>query len=406
VQTIHGDEESVEWASVRGCDSRALVAAVNEENEVISILDAVTDELSETQLAPVNGDLECVAASQASGRTLVAIGHRDGMVRVREAKSGKLIGRWQAPSKLDQVVIDAAARRVMAQCDDWAFRVWSFAGDDASMDHDDGRTAARREEKVVARPRHVALRTVVGLSPDGQTAASCDQSRRGNVIVWNATTGNSIRQFETEWPSDWEPCAVTASNNAEWTLALGTIEYGGRRAHLRLWDSAGQLLYSSDKFKAGQLLHSSDKFKINHDLDRDAYSLSFTPDGHGCVLLIENRRKGIREMHEWTISDIGFVEVERGTTTKDLHPPCIEPGGTKELLLRGGSSQLAVCRAARGEEEHCTCTAIAYFDGSLNDYCAWSSPPIPGGPSPSAHNHSTVMVGLWDGNVNFMEFRV
>jgi hypothetical protein len=132
-----------------------------------------------------------------------------------------------------------------------------------------------------------------------------------------------------------------------------------------------------------------------------------TPDGHGCTLLIKNRYESTRALHEWTISDAGFVKGETDTPTNALQSARMDAIATPELLFKGRDTyQLAVCRAASAEEEQCTCTAVAYFDSRLNDYCAWSSPPVPGGPSPSAHNHSTVMVGLWDGNVNFMEFRV
>jgi hypothetical protein len=153
-------------------------------------------------------------------------------------------------------------------------------------------------------------------------------------------------------------------------------------------------------------VHSTDKFKIEHGIDDD-WSVSFTPDGPGCTLLIENRKTGTSEMHVWTVSDAGFVKVETVTPTNVLQSPGADASATAELLLEGRyTHQLAVCRAALGKEEQCTCTAVAYFDGHLNDYCAWSSPSIPGGPSPSPHNHSTVMVGLLDGNVHFMEFRV
>jgi hypothetical protein len=101
-------------------------------------------------------------------------------------------------------------------------------------------------------------------------------------------------------------------------------------------------------------------------------------------------------MHEWTISDAGFVEVETATLTNALQSPRLDASATAELLLKGKRTRrLAVCRAAR-DVEHCTCTAVAYFDSNLHGYCAWSGPSTLGGPSPSAHIHSTVMVGLED----------
>jgi hypothetical protein len=51
------------------------------------------------------------------------------------------------------------------------------------------------------------------------------------------------------------------------------------------------------------------------------------------------------------------------------------------------------------------CTAVAYFESNLFDYCASSSPSTLG-PRPSARNHSTVMVRLDNGTVHFMEFRI
>jgi hypothetical protein len=94
--------------------------------------------------------------------------------------------------------------------------------------------------------------------------------------------------------------------------------------------------------------------------------VSFTPDGHRCTLLIENREEGAREMHEGTISDAGVAKVEAVIPTNDLPSPCIDAGGTRERLLQGKNTlQLAVSRAVRGQEEQCTCTAVAYFDSYL-----------------------------------------
>jgi hypothetical protein len=112
-------------------------------------------------------------------------------------------------------------------------------------------------------------------------------------------------------------------------------------------------------------------------------------------------------MHERTISDAGFVKVEGGAVTNDRASPCLDTGGTRKIRLRRRCTpQLAVGRAARAEEEHCTCTAVAYFGNDLLNYCAWSSPSTSCDPSLLARNHSTVMVGLPVGTVHFMEFRV
>jgi hypothetical protein len=375
----------VAWAFVRGCDGRYLVAAVNIYNGFITGLDATTDR-KVSEAPPVNGEdrklFSCVAASPVIGCTLVATGYDDGMVLVREAESGNLVRQWRAPSGVDRVVIDAAARRVMAVCGDGALRVWSF--EVASMDQDDGKAGAQRKKVFDRWP-------VVGLSPDGQTAATSDWC---NVILWNATTGNAIRQIKPHWPSDWSLRAITISNNAHWILAVGTIDSDSENARLLLWDWAGQIL-------------SLDEFKVSCYPSLHSCSLSFTPDGHGCTLLIENCEEGTREMHVWTISATSVVKVETAALTNALPLPCINTGGTRELLLQGETLQLAVSRVARSEGIQCTCTAVAYFDSTLFRHCASSSPSTLSGPSLSAHrNHSTVMAGLHDGTVHFMEFRV
>jgi hypothetical protein len=133
------------------------------------VLDAVTGNML-SESPPISSEdwkllFECVAASQAGGRVLVATGHEDGMVRVWETKSGKLIGQRQTPSNVEEVLIDAAARRVMTRCGDDILRVWSLAGDDSSMDQDDARAAALRDKEVFARPQHMGAWAVVGLSP-------------------------------------------------------------------------------------------------------------------------------------------------------------------------------------------------------------------------------------------------
>jgi hypothetical protein len=171
---------------------------------------------------------------------------------------------------------------------------------------------------------------------------------------------------------------------------VGTM--GGTQ--LRLWDSAGQM-------------RSSEIFKVNHGRDDD-WSMSFTPEGHRCGVRIENHEKGTSEAHEWTISNAGIEKIEtemvqNAVTSPDMDA-CRRP---RELLFHGkGSRRLAVCTSARGEEEHCTCTAVARFDDVIRNYCARTKLPSPGGPDTSARNHSTVAVGLRDGSVHFMEFRV
>jgi hypothetical protein len=228
------------------------------------------------------------------------------------------------------------------------------------------------------------------LSLDGQTAASCDRLGRGDVILWNATTGNCTRQIKPDWPSYWQSLAVTVSNNADWTLVVGTIK---NDPQLRLLDSAGKT-------------RSQGNFRIEH-AEFDDWSASFTPDGYGCTLLIENHKEGTREMHEWTILAAVIVKVKTATLTYDLPSPCLDALGKQELLLKGKRTlRFAVCRAARGKKEHCTCTAVAHFDTYLQEYCAWSGPHRLSGSSPSARHNSTVVVGLYDGTVHIMEFRV
>jgi hypothetical protein len=85
-----------------------------------------------------------------------------------------------------------------------------------------------------------------------------------------------------------------------------------------------------------------------------------------------------------TISDAGIAKVERGTTTI-LHSPFAEQRASKRSNARASPSPILITIS----------TIIVHGPSTL------------GGPSLSAHsNHSTVMAGLHDGTVHFMEFRV
>jgi hypothetical protein len=90
---VREEGKRAEWALVLGRDARDLVTAVNKCNGVITVLDAATGaKMSESP--PITSEdwklsLECVAASQVGELVLVATGHwshKDGIVRVREAK--------------------------------------------------------------------------------------------------------------------------------------------------------------------------------------------------------------------------------------------------------------------------------------------------------------------------------
>jgi hypothetical protein len=119
----------------------------------------------------------------------------------------------------------------------------------------------------------------------------------------------------------WLSCAVTVSNNADWTLVVGTIYGDWASAQLLLWNSAGEML-------------SKDKFRISpNPAYMSDWSLSFASGGHGCNLLIKNRKEGTKEMHEWTISDSGVVKVETVIPTNDVPSPCIDTSSA----WRGGA---------------------------------------------------------------------
>ena len=143
------------------------------------------------------------------------------------------------------------------------------------------------------------------------------------VTLWNATAGRVIRQLKLDEPMEWARSqAVAVSNNADWTLLVGTVVGATWSAQLRLWNSAGRLYFS-------------DEFNVDHDR-YDDWSASLAVEGHRCAVLIENHEKGTREVHEWTISAAAGLEktIESvGTAPIAVTFPCIYPVGTRELLL-------------------------------------------------------------------------
>jgi hypothetical protein len=135
------------------------------------------------------------------------------------------------------------------------------------------------------------------------------------MMLWNAMTGNAIRQFEPDWPFYWKLRAVIVSNNADWTLAVTTLDGDWASAQLLLWDPAGRRL-------------SSDKFKVNCDPPyMSDWSLSFTSGGHSCALSSTKTARR-REIHEWTIWAEVVVKLESVMPTNDLPSLCIDAGGT------------------------------------------------------------------------------
>jgi hypothetical protein len=134
------------------------------------------------------------------------------------------------------------------------------------------------------------------------------------------------------------------------------------------------------------------------------WSAAFTPDGRECSLTIHDPENGAKEVHQWSIpyaDEKGKLENRTARSPVTLSKDELT---TRDIMLDGESSPLlAVRKLVRSEEVRCTCTALAYFDSSLSSYCSWSNLAVPGASSERT-NSSTVMVGLSNGTVHFMDF--
>jgi hypothetical protein len=128
------ESERMECCRVANRKDRVLVATVNKVTSVITVVDALTFEIVYKSCATEDNWICSVAAVQREedGRILVVTGGGDGMMRMRMADSGALIGQWQAMrEKVDDVAIAVKAGNVMGvygECG--GLWIWSFGAED------------------------------------------------------------------------------------------------------------------------------------------------------------------------------------------------------------------------------------------------------------------------------------
>jgi WD40 repeat protein len=113
---------------VANCDDRVLVAAVNNWTDSIMVLDTLSSEIV-NELCFTEDDVTwSIAAVQGeAGRVLVVTGDFKGMIRLRVADSGELIGQWQALREgVNDVAIAVKAGMAMGAYGSSGLWLWSF----------------------------------------------------------------------------------------------------------------------------------------------------------------------------------------------------------------------------------------------------------------------------------------
>jgi hypothetical protein len=234
---VDSDEMKCSRVAPNGCDAneddRALVVAVPCTNPGVSSHCSAPPRRpnSSANHLPLHGDrIWSVEASQAAADVrrcvLVVAGDWRGMVRMRIADSGELVGQWKGGSDfVYDVAIDVKACMVMGAYGRSGLSVWSFKI---------GESGPRKPLVVVAdgppRAMEVPLDTFnhssaigsIGLARDGHVAVSCSHQDEF-VLVWETATGKSTRQLDID------------SSDERWrTAVIGSCARGIRRKTARM----------------------------------------------------------------------------------------------------------------------------------------------------------------------------
>jgi hypothetical protein len=410
----------IECCRVSNCDERVLVVAEDEGIDGIIVLDALTSEvIHKLHSIEEVDDVWRVAASQTpDGRILVLTGDMSGIVRMRMADSGELIGQWQGLRNCAfHVAIAAKAGMVMGmyeECDE--LRVWSFGESGPDFAHSNNSPAVadgmHRAIDDLSIFNHSGPLSSVAFTADGKVAVSCAAYDKF-VLVWDTATGTVLRRLDIDeghgplWPE-----TVAISSSGYWILCSGRRTGCGGDAFVKLWGLSNHLVYFAHverqsnnwprKWAATFLCGSSpgnqqQKLVQGAILAWDRIDNTYQTD---CGY----------EMYEWALSRSGLSDPEISITPTTASEDVVSKfkqaqQGGRELLVETGdhSRELHVRNVALDGVTRCTCKAAVVFDSQIAYKSAWSE--TTANPVARASTLPSVAVGLDDRTVHFLKLR-
>jgi WD40 repeat protein len=384
----------LQCSRVTNCDAnRVLIAAVDESTGVITLLDALTSKVISKSPPMDASSISSVAASQtADGRILVVTGHEDGVIRMRMADSGELIGHRQGLSTfLGDVTMDFKSRKMMGAYESGLW-IWSFEYDGSGERNPASADIVPLRNKSSRTKKHSDFHTRMTFSEDGKVAASFSFSEKF-ILVWDTAKGTVVRQLDIEEPSEMVLTMVAISRGGDYILCAGRREDKGESAFFSLWDRSNQ----------GILGH----FQIvSKRVGSWAAIIEQSADKVQVKILVGLQDDDFCEACEWTCSGSDpkvLVVTTARAAEHDVSKYKEKHEGCREVLLQGKyENKLHVRKAAIAGVKRCTCKAAAWFDHLILSESAWSSEtPPPAGVS--ARTPPKVAVRLSDETYQFME---
>jgi WD40 repeat protein len=384
---------------VANCEDGVWVVTVNGDTGDVTVVDALTSMVIIEHRFTDNYSILSVAAFQREdSRVSVVTGHERGMIRMRMADSGELIGQWQASLECVMgVAIAVKAGKVMGAysdgCSDGGLWIWSFGIDRAGPVQSNNSASAGavlpQAPEALNVPKHWGWINSIAFSGDGKLAAACSYEERF-VLVWDTATGSALRRLDINEEGWTRPREVAISSEGDWILCASFMDADGKNAFLNLWGPFNQEFAA--RFKPTIKTRGCCCVTINTSQDR--------PNG---IILCGSEEDGY-ETFEWVLSCCSYLDITSPTAaSEDVVSEFKQTQkGSRDLLVqRDGIYKLHVGNAALGGVARCTCKAAAVFDCNITCMSAWSEATAL--PDASASTPPKVAVGFDDGTVHFME---
>jgi WD40 repeat protein len=229
---------------IANCEDRVLVAAVDERSGVVIVVDAFTSEVIYKFFIEEEGYYDyvrSVAASQTpDGRILVVTGDfYSGLIRMRVADSGDLIGQWQGlRNNVYDVAIAVKAGMAMGAYGSAGLWIWSFGEENYPAITEDA-PLPRATDAWNNQSNHSGSVSSIAFSVDGKVAASRSYFDKF-VLVWDTATGTVTRRLDIDEAGLIRPLRVAVSSSGDWILCASIMEGDHKTFYLNLWGPSNQ----------------------------------------------------------------------------------------------------------------------------------------------------------------------
>lgn len=218
--------------------------------------------------------ITAVAVGMLRNEAIVVSAGEDGWVYAWE-RGGKVHSAWKHPGSVRAVVctrFDARPSLVLSGCDDGKARIWSL-------------DEIGQSPLVILDGHHEGGVQAAALSPDGNTCLTSDD--RGDIFLWNATTGKKIYAFPHEHNStvtslQFTPQCRVVSAGRDLTAYVWNVGEKSASVELSFEHRAGEVAALGVTEDGGQMLLDLDKNRLRIiDLsgNRNLGTLQQTGDG-------------------------------------------------------------------------------------------------------------------------------